>query len=529
MKTKKILAFLLAVILIFAGLPTITSSAAEAYNIGKWYHDFTRDNYTKSCYSTVFNLANDGVLKFYTDRFLDKNGNELNMTYNIYKYNNALGEKVWSVRSTHFGDNETAYERLVGLEKGSYILEVYPSIYSSSIPEGGALRLIFGLAFVDFDCYETESNDEKATADVMAFNQPMYGYTDNTEDYYSITVTKDTIARIKIKNYAKLCESGVYVKHISPAGKSQGLYSFNAAAASDHHYFDVLLSKGTNYINVTSFYKGQADYCLEVSDKVSVPAPVINNLKISGTKVEVSWKQLSGVTGYEIWRKINKGSWERVLKPGSNTIGFWQSGTNFSNTYQFKVRSFKTIGDTTLYSSWSKIKSLNPTPTNIKLSTSSYTYNGKKRTPKVTVKDKTGKTLKEGTHYTVSMASGRKKIGKYKVVITFKGDYTGKKTVYFKINPKKTSVSKVTAAKKSLKVKLKKQTSQTSGYQIQYSTSKKFKSAKTVTIKSNKTTSATIKSLKAKKTYYVRVRTYKTVSGTKFYSSWSSAKSKKTK
>ena len=161
-----------------------------------------------------------------------------------------------------------------------------------------------------------------------------------------------------------------------------------------------------------------------------------------------------------------------------------QSGTDFSKTYQFRVRAYKTVGTTTLYSSWSKIKALNPTPTNIKLSTTSYTYNGKKKTPKVTVKDKTGKTLKEGTHYTVSMASGRKKIGKYKVTITFKGDYTGKKNVYFKINPKKTSVSKVTAAKKSLKVKLKKQTSQTSGYQIQYSTSKKFKSAKTVTIKS---------------------------------------------
>ena len=62
-----------------------------------------------------------------------------------------------------------------------------------------------------------------------------------------------------------------------------------------------------------------------------------------------------------------------------------------------------------------------------------------------------------------------------------------------------------------------------------YSTSKTFKKATTKTVKSYKTTSTTLKNLKAKKTYYVRVRTYKTVSGKKYYSAWSSYKTKKTK
>ncbi|MBR4100114.1 MAG: CHAP domain-containing protein [Clostridia bacterium] len=165
----------------------------------------------------------------------------------------------------------------------------------------------------------------------------------------------------------------------------------------------------------------------------------------------------------------------------------------------------------------------------VKLSANEYTYNGKAKKPSVTVYDAKGKKLKNDVDYTVKYASGRKKVGKYKVTITFKGNYSGTKTLYFKINPKETNVSKVTAAKKSLRVKIKKQSSQTTGYQIEYSTSKKFKSAKTKTIKSYKTTSYTIKSLKAKKTYYVRVRTYKTVDGEKYYSDWSSYKYKKTK
>ncbi|MBR3738652.1 MAG: calcineurin-like phosphoesterase, partial [Eubacterium sp.] len=84
-------------------------------------------------------------------------------------------------------------------------------------------------------------------------------------------------------------------------------------------------------------------------------------------------------------------------------------------------------------------------------------------------------------------------------------------------------------AKKAFTVKWKKYTTQTTGSQIQYSTSSKFASAKTGTVSKNTTTSKKITKLKAKKTYYVRIRTYKTVSGKKYYSSWSSSKKIKTK
>lgn len=77
---------------------------------------------------------------------------------------------------------------------------------------------------------------------------------------------------------------------------------------------------------------------------------------------------------------------------------------------------------------------------------------------------------------------------------------------------------------KKLVVKWKKNTAG-NGYQIQYSTSKKFaKGNKTKTISKNKTTSYTIKKLKKKKTYYVRIRTYKKISGKTYYSGWSSVK-----
>jgi len=168
-------------------------------------------------------------------------------------------------------------------------------------------------------------------------------------------------------------------------------------------------------------------------------------------------------------------------------------------------------------------------PKTIKLSKTSYTYNGKVQTPSVTVKDSKGKTLKKNTDYTVTYAKGRKNVGKYAVKITFKGKYSGSKTLYYTIKPKSTSISKLTAGKKKFTVKWKKQNAQATGYQIQYSTFSNFKSAKTVTISKNKTTSKSITKLKAKKKYYVRIRTYKTVGNTKYYSSWSKAKAVTTK
>ena len=95
--------------------------------------------------------------------------------------------------------------------------------------------------------------------------------------------------------------------------------------------------------------------------------------------------------------------------------------------------------------------------------------------------------------------------------------------------PKSAKIKKVKAAKKAVSVEWKK-VSGVKGYQIQVATDKKFKkNKKTVTVKKQKTTKVTIKKLKAKKKYYVRIRTYKTVNGKKVYSSWSKVKTVKTK
>ena len=161
------------------------------------------------------------------------------------------------------------------------------------------------------------------------------------------------------------------------------------------------------------------------------------------------------------------------------------------------------------------------------------TWTGKALTQKPTVK-LSGKTLKNGTNYTVTYKNN-KDVGKATLTITGKGSYTGAITKSFKINPKGTSIKKLKKAKKAVTVKWAKQLikmskSRITGYQIQLATNSKFtKGKKTVTVKGYKKVSKKVTKLKGKKKYYVRVRTYKTVSGVKYYSPWSKIKTVKTR
>lgn len=149
------------------------------------------------------------------------------------------------------------------------------------------------------------------------------------------------------------------------------------------------------------------------------------------------------------------------------------------------------------------------------------TYTGKaiNQSIKVTLD---GKTL-TNKDYAVSYKNN-KNVGTATLTVTGKGDYTGTINKSFKINPKGTKFTKVSNKKKTFSLKWKKQTVQTTGYQIQYSTNKNFKNnVKTSAVKKT-TVKKTIKKISRKKTHYVRIRTYSKIGKKTYYSSWSSAK-----
>ncbi len=161
----------------------------------------------------------------------------------------------------------------------------------------------------------------------------------------------------------------------------------------------------------------------------------------------------------------------------------------------------------------------------VKLSKTSYEYNGKARKPFVIAVDTEGKRI-SGKYYTVKYKNN-KKVGKAAVTVRFKDGYEGMVVKTFTICPKKTSIKSLAAVSKGFTIKWERKTEQADGYQIQYSTGKQFEKKKTVTkiVKNASTDSMGVKKLQLRKKYYVRVRTYKTVNGKKYYSVWSKIKS----
>lgn len=156
------------------------------------------------------------------------------------------------------------------------------------------------------------------------------------------------------------------------------------------------------------------------------------------------------------------------------------------------------------------------------------TYNGKAQKAKLCVEDGAGNNITSKCQITYK---NNTRVGRATVLVTYKTDrYHISQKYGFDIIPKKTVLKKVTSGDKKMTVTWKKQTTQTDGYEVQYSTNKNFGSKKVVIVSDPKKVSTQISNLQKGKTYYVRVRTY---SGKKkagrLYSAYSAVKSVKIK
>lgn len=171
--------------------------------------------------------------------------------------------------------------------------------------------------------------------------------------------------------------------------------------------------------------------------------------------------------------------------------------------------------------------------------TAKYTkkYGDKAFTINTKIKTGNGKLTYTSNNRKVAVVSSRGKVtikgvGTAKITITAaaSGKYKKvSKSVTIVVNPKGTAFTQLKATGKTTATVKYRRNSAVNGYQVQYSTSSKFKGAKTVTVKSNKTTTAKLNKLTKNKKYYVRIRTYKKVSGKNYYSSWSGKKTVTTK
>ena len=298
--------------------------------------------------------------------------------------------------------------------------------------------------------------------------------------------------------------------------------------------YTVSYSNNKNVGKATVKITGKGNYSGSLNAKFDI-VPAKQQIQKLETKYKgfyIDWAQKGSATGYDVEYSVNanmSGAVSKHLtanKPDTLTV----NGLSGDKTYYVRVRSYTNVNGKVYYGAWSDVKSIKTANNDITKATvsgiSTKAFTGKAITQNVTVK--VGNTvLKNGTDYTVSY-SNNKKVGKATVKITGKGKYGGVITKTFKINPAKQEIQKLTAKSKAFFVDWAQKGSAT-GYDIQYATNSKFTSAKKVTITNNKTDKTTVSKLSANKKYYVRVRSYTTVGGTKYYGAWSAVKNVTTK
>ena len=331
--------------------------------------------------------------------------------------------------------------------------------------------------------------------------------------------------KLPAKGHTAVTDKG-YPATCTTAGKTDGSHcsvcntvikAQTVINATGHKSSGWIVDKAAS-IGVKGSKHKECTVCKKVLETAEIPA--LSRISISKASVTLS------TSTYAYDGKAKKPS--VTVKLNGKTL---KNGTDYTVSYSnnTKVGTAKVTitGKGNYTGSVSKTYSIK---NNFKKATvsgiSNKSYTGKNITQSITVKYN-GKTLKNGTDYTVSYSSN-KNIGTATVKIAGKGSYTGTITKTFKINPAKQEIQKLTAKSKAFFVDWAQKGSAT-GYEIQYATNSKFTSAKKVTITNNKTDKTTVSKLSGKKKYYVRVRSYTTVKGTKYYGAWSASKSVTTK
>lgn len=310
-------------------------------------------------------------------------------------------------------------------------------------------------------------------------------------------------------------------------------------------------------VRASSTVKGNTYYS-DWSDEASIQAMNLQTSILDADnetfgEIGLKWKPVESAEGYLIYR--SNGVDEKLLTiTDKGILSYVDFTTEAGHTYSYRVIPYlgtefgETVNPVTVTAKekaaendgankdGDKKEDTEKSPVvvksgNVRLSKTSVTWNGKAQKPSIAAKDSNGKTI-SSSNYTVKY-SNNKNVGQATATITFKNDYMGTVKKTFTILPKGTTLSKVTSQKKGFSVKWKKQASQTTGYEIQFSVSNKFKGAKTLKNIGTKVTSKNITKLKAGKKYYVRIRTYKTAKvdgkNNKLYSGWSKEKSVTTK
>ena len=350
---------------------------------------------------------------------------------------------------------------------------------------------------------------------------------------YSGSVTKEfTIQKAKQTISASISPSNIQVgrtAQITASAKTDVSYSSSNAKVAAVSASGVVTAKAVGTATITVTAKASKNYN-EASKKVTV---TVTEKIVPVTKKLSACKVTLAKTSYTYDGKAKQPT--VTVKDGSTTL---TNGKDYEVAYANNINAGTAKVTVTGKGNYTGTVTMNVvikkaasviTASHITKATSA---KAQKASIGAKVKGGAKLTYKSNNKYVTVDKKGqvtiaKKFVGQATITIAAaatKNYNAGIKKVTVTVNPASTKLSSVkNSASKSMKVAWKKNAAVT-GYQVQYATAKNFKGAKAVTVKKAKTTSVTIKKLAKGKKYYVRVRTYRKVSGKTYYSAWSGSK-----
>ncbi len=323
----------------------------------------------------------------------------------------------------------------VGLAAGTYYIKInrYSSWNWSDVP----YKLT--VSYKSASDWESEWNDSFGTADSASVEKTRKGTIMESDDvdYYKIKVSHSGVLAVDFKHDSVSSDENLWKVTIYNAN-----YQEQASAASKGNAKSTTVSSsvaaGTYYVKVAKdwYYWSDSVYSVKFNQyfsdaKVSLQAS-------DGTGAKLTWKKLSGASGYEIYRSTKKsGKYEKIKTvTGGKTTSYTDKKVTMGKTYYYKVRAYKKSGKTKLYSPYSSVKSAKIKPAKVSISKVTSTSSKK---AKITWKKASG-----ASGYEIYRSTSKN--GKYKKVTTVK---SGKTTTYTdkKLKSKKTYYYKVRAYK----------------------------------------------------------------------------------
>lgn len=312
-------------------------------------------------------------------------------------------------------------------------------------------------------------------------------------------------------------DAGIYYMNIAP---SFYLYSDSAPIATTYKYdfkedsYWEIEANGTQStatkIELDKMYSGV--YTEETTDTPGMDYYAIKLTKGDNYRIKIeNYIELDSVVPFMRVMIIDPSGEEQYFEDykESGEICYMDFVAKKTGTYYLKLSCISSSERGVEYKIGVFLRTFTASQLKFSLSKSSYAYDGKIKTPAVTVKHG-NKKLVENTHYTAQYQTGRKNVGEYKVTIKLKGSYTGTKTLKFKIVPKTIDKAKMTATQTTNTITLKwPKVAGVTGYKVyQYNENKeKYVFAGTVSKNTFKKSG-----LKAGNTYKYRVTAYKKLS-----------------